>query len=105
LNILHIDSSISGEKSLSRALTKAVAARLKALYPGAGYTYRDLAQEPLNHYTAAVRRPRAGLSDLGNSQNAELAVAQELIEELWNADVVILGAPMYNLGIPLQLKA
>jgi FMN-dependent NADH-azoreductase len=104
LNILHIDSSISGEKSVSRALTEAVAARLKTLHPGAEYAYRDLAQEPPNHYTATVRH-RRGPSELSNSQRAELSLAQELIDEFRKADVVIVGAPMYNLGVPSQLKA
>lgn len=105
LNILHIDSSVSGERSVSRLLTKAVAARLKALYPQAGYIYRDLFQEPPNHYTAVLQRHGGNLSDLSGAQRAEIAVAQQLIDEFRSADVVIVGVPMYNLGVPSQLKA
>ncbi len=86
-------------------MTKAVAARLKALYPEASYNYRDLAREPINHYTATVRHRWGGLSELSSSERAELLLAEELIEEFRHADVVLVGAPMYNLGVPSQLKA
>jgi len=52
MNVLHIDSSILGENSASRALTARIVARLRRDNPGAAVTYRDLAAEELPHFSA-----------------------------------------------------
>ena len=90
MNLLHIDLSIQAEGSASRMISAAIVKRLKAVNPHTQVTYRDLAAEPLPHVTLEA------LSAV--SANAVLA-------EFLAADIVVIGAPMYNFGIPSQLKA
>lgn len=96
MKLLHIDSSIQGELSASRALTREIVARRKAARPDVQVTYRDLAAQELPH-----------LSQKALSQVDELEAARNaaILEEFLAADVVVIGAPMYNFGIPSQLKA
>ena len=105
MKILHLDSSVTGEKSVSRPLTQAAAAKLKSLYPDAEYTYRDLIAEPLRHYTAVARLYGADDTNLTPEQKHELEVGKEVLAEFQAADLVLIGAPMYNFSIPSQLKA
>lgn len=87
MTILKIDSSITGEASVSRQLTAAILDQLKAKDPAATVVIRDLAAEPLDHLT------------LGAFANTTV------LDEFLAADTIIIGAPMYNFGIPSQLKA
>ncbi|HEY4355343.1 MAG TPA: NAD(P)H-dependent oxidoreductase [Acidobacteriaceae bacterium] len=105
MKILHIDSSVTGEKSVSRPLSKETVARLQSLNPGAEVVYRDLVAEPLRHYTAVLRLFGADLPDGTPEQKHELAAGKEILAEFQAADVIVIGAPMYNFGIPSQLKA
>lgn len=90
MKLLHIDSSIQGAGSASRAVSAAVTERLRAENPAIEITYRDLAAEPLPHLTLDVlAAPTA---------NAEL-------QAFLAADVVVIGAGFYNFSIPSQLKA
>jgi FMN-dependent NADH-azoreductase len=82
MTILHIDSSISGEDSVSRRLTRAIVGQLA----GGEVAYRDLASQPLPHLTARGQDP-------------------ELLDQFIAADTVVIGAPMYNFTVPSQLKA
>lgn len=94
MKLLHIDSSVLGENSASRRLTAAIVARLHAEHPGLDVTRRDLATHTLPHFTPALpeRHPCV-------SRN------QEILDEFLAADIVVIGAPMYNFSIPSQLKA
>jgi FMN-dependent NADH-azoreductase len=94
MNLLHIDSSVLGENSASRHLSAAIVARLRAENPGLHVRYRDLAAQSLPHFT-----PLLAESDPCARRNAEV------LEEFLSADVVVIGAPMYNFTIPSQLKA
>jgi FMN-dependent NADH-azoreductase len=85
--ILHVDSSINGEKSVSRLVSRSVVDQLMARNPDAEIVRRDLATEPLAH--------------LQLDALAESAVVDEFLA----ADVIVVGAPMYNFAIPSQLKA
>jgi len=85
--ILHVDSSITAENSVTRTIGEAAIARLGALYPHAEIRRRDLAQDPIGHMT---------LGDLGDTS---------LADEFLAADIVVVGAPMYNFSIPSNLKA
>jgi len=87
MTTLRIDSSITGNQSVSRRLTAAALERIVAEKPGVAVVSRDLAQKPLDHITLAA------LADT------------EVLDEFLGADTVIIGAPMYNFGIPSQLKA
>jgi FMN-dependent NADH-azoreductase len=96
MTLLHIDSSIQGEASASRALSHAIVARWKEAHPDARVIYRDLAAQELPHLTHAAL---TGANEIEAARNA--AVLQEFLD----ADVVVLGAPMYNFALPSQLKA
>ena len=105
MKILHLDSSVTGEQSVSRPLSKAAAEKLKSLYPDAEYTYRDLVNDPLRHYTAVLRVHGADADTHTPEQKAELALGQKILAEFLAADTVVVGAPMYNFSVPSQLKA
>jgi FMN-dependent NADH-azoreductase len=89
---------------ISRLLTRETVANLKALHPDAEVVYRDLAAEPLRHYTAVIRRFGADHNGTPD-QNHELETGKKILEEFQAAGTIVLGAPMYNWGIPSQLKA
>jgi len=93
MKVLHLDSSLLGEGSASRQLTRAIVGRLHRDHPGLEVVYRDLDAEPLAHLT---------MSDLAAaSQPADNPVLQEFLD----ADIVVVGAPMYNFSVPSVLKA
>ncbi|MEU0440999.1 NAD(P)H-dependent oxidoreductase [Streptomyces sp. NPDC006186] len=105
--LLHIDSSLfPAEASASRAVTEAFRRTWEEQHPGGTVVYRDLAADPVPHVTADGFT--AGLAD-PDTHTAEQAAAFEqrlrLIEELEQADAVLIGAPMYNFTIPSTLKA
>jgi FMN-dependent NADH-azoreductase len=108
-NILHIDASPQGAASISRRLTAAVVARLQAANPSARATHRDLIATPIAHLGTdllEVMRPAPGSVPRENAAaRAELAQTEELLTEFLAADVVVIGAPMFNFSIPSQLKA
>src|SRR5512144_911195 len=94
MKLLHIDSSALGAHSVTRELSAAIVDAWKRREPGLEVSYRDLAAAPLPHWTpvadAADPAARAG-------QNA--------LAEFLSADVIVIGAPMYNFGVPSSLKA
>jgi FMN-dependent NADH-azoreductase len=87
VTILHIDASINGENSASRAISRSIVDQLTVERGGADIIYRDLAADPLPHLTLAAF--------------ADTSV----IDEFLAADTVVIGAPMYNFTLPTQLKA
>ncbi|MFB2552225.1 FMN-dependent NADH-azoreductase [Ensifer soli] len=99
MNILHIDSGILGDHSVSRRLTAAIVARLQGEHPEAAVTHRDLAAEPIVHLTGAH------LAASAEDGTAEVKAGREALAEFLAADVIVVGAPMYNFTIPSQLKA
>ena len=106
MQLLHIDSSITGDASVSRQLTAQVVEAWKASHPGTQVTYLDLAVNAPNHFTMDAMAPRTGQTDgLTEVQKRENAVSEQLVSQFLAADVVVIGAPFYNFGIPTQLKA
>jgi FMN-dependent NADH-azoreductase len=107
MKILHIDSSILGESSASRVLSAALVDKLLSEDPEASVSYRDLATKPVSHLDGAIaagfRQPATGEDD--ESISAEHQQSEELVQELLDSDVIVVGAPMYNFTIPTQLKA
>ncbi|GGZ06152.1 FMN-dependent NADH-azoreductase [Streptomyces olivaceoviridis] len=105
--LLHIDSSVfSTEASASRAVTAAFRKHWEEQHPGGTVIYRDLAAEPVPHLSAQAHV--AGFvppSAHSPEQAAVFAERVKLIEELEQADAVLIGAPMYNYTIPSTLKA
>jgi FMN-dependent NADH-azoreductase len=96
MNLLHVDSSILGDASASRQLTRAIVERLKSQEPGLRVTYRDLAADPLPHYSA---------ESLTGEAPAAAGRDAAALEEFLAADVIVIGAPLYNFSLPSQLKA
>jgi FMN-dependent NADH-azoreductase len=105
MKLLHIDSSITGANSASRQLSAALVAALKAATPDLEVIRRDLDANPIPHLDSkrlpTVRPANApegavGIADEGGS---------DVLDEFLSADILVIGAPMYNFGIPSQLKA
>ncbi|MBW1596416.1 FMN-dependent NADH-azoreductase [Streptomyces sp. JJ38] len=88
--LLHVDTSLNGDNSASRAVTAAFRAEWENAHPEGTVVYRDLSTEPV---------PHLDVSGLGS------ALQETLIRELETADTVLIGAPMYNYTIPSTLKA
>jgi FMN-dependent NADH-azoreductase len=109
MRILQVDASPSGASSISRKLTTAVIGRLRAQNPAALVSHRDLIATPVSHLgqeLLQVLRPTPGSVPPDNATvRAETAQTEELLVEFLAADVVVLGAPMFNFSIPSQLKA
>lgn len=103
MTLLHIDSSPLAAASASRVLTAAIVEAARAADPGLDVVYRDLAAAPPAHLGAAALAARAGAQTA--AEQAEAAVTEDLLAEFLAADVIVLGAPMYNFSIPSQLKA
>ncbi|MGX1673779.1 FMN-dependent NADH-azoreductase [Streptomyces sp. NPDC055400] len=105
--LLHIDSSVfPGEASSSRSVTAAFRKTWEEQHPQGAVIYRDLAATPVPHITAdAWSAGYAAPSERTPEQSAAFAARVKLIEELEQADTVLIGAPMYNFSIPSTLKA
>ena len=106
-SLLHLNSSILGENSVSRALSAAAVARLQSLDPTIEVVYRDLAAQPIPHLSGNyVGVVRAGL-EAGHDAalKADLALGTNILGEFLAADTVVLGVAQYNFSVPSQLKA
>jgi FMN-dependent NADH-azoreductase len=105
-HLLHIDSSVQGDQSVSRRLTVRAAERWRAAHPGGTVTYRDLATDPIPHLDAAAGLARMVPADQRTpAQEASFALSVELIDEIKRADTILLGLPLYNFGPPSTVKA
>jgi FMN-dependent NADH-azoreductase len=105
-HLLHIDSSIRGDASVSRKLTARGAAVWRAAHPGGNVTYRDLGRDPLPHLDAAGGLAAALPRDQHSAAQAESwALTELLVSEVKEADTIVLGLPLYNLGAPSSVKA
>ena len=87
MTILHLDASINGDNSASRAISKSIVEQLKAAQWGEQIVYRDLAADPLPHLTL------------------DAFADTSVLDEFLAADTIVIGAPMYNFTLPTQLKA
>ncbi|MES2740592.1 MAG: NAD(P)H-dependent oxidoreductase [Pseudomonadota bacterium] len=109
MKILHIDSSALGDASVSRKLTAATVAHLREKHADASVVYRDLAAEALPHVTGPLLQIVRGPADANQTVSPELtqqaALSETLLLELLAADVLVVGAPMYNFSVPSSLKA
>jgi len=103
--LLHIDSSVLGPHSVSRQLSAAIVERLKTATPHLEITYRDLTATPLPHLSGLHLAVAQGAIKPDANLQKEIAENQAVLAEFLAADVVVLGAPMYNFTIPSQLKA
>lgn len=90
MKLLHLDAGITGPGSASRQISAALVEALTAADPALEVTHRDLAAQPVEHLAGA---DLAGLAE------------NEVLLEFLDADLLVIGAPMYNFGMPSQLKA
>jgi FMN-dependent NADH-azoreductase len=105
MKLLHVDSSILGEGSVSRTLSADVVAAQRASLPGVAVTYRDLATDPVDHLTGLHLAALQGAAPVDPAVQKDVAAGQAALDEFLAADIVVVGAPMYNFGVPSQLKA
>jgi len=106
MNILQINSSVRGNQSESSRVANAIVAKLAAANPGASVTVRDLGANPHPVLDEAALGALFTPADQRTAdQAARVALDDALIAEAQAADVIVLGAPMYNFGMPIQLKA
>jgi len=103
VKLLHIDTSILGANSASRALSAAIVNRLHK--PGVEIIYRDLAAAPLAHLSGEHLAAAQGAVPESAAVQSDIAAGQAVLEEFLAADTIVIGAPMYNFTIPSQLKA
>lgn len=106
MKLLHVDSSVNGAASVSRGLTRQVVEKWVENHPETVVEYLDLAVQTPPHFSAdslVLRRP-AGDS-LTEAEQREKDLAEKLVSQFLSADVVVVGAPLYNFSIPSQLKA
>jgi FMN-dependent NADH-azoreductase len=116
MNLLHLDSSARGH-SFSRRLSRHYAEAWRTAHPDGGYTYRDLAADPVPPIGEAWTEIcdavlGAGITDIARypeavrtpAQHAAWAVVEPLLAEIVAADVVVIGTPMYNFSVPATLK-
>ncbi len=106
VNILHLDSSPRGERSLSRTLTREFISAWKQIHPTDTVTYRDIGRYPVppidESWIAASFSPSDQITpELATALN----ISDELIDELLEAELYVFGIPMYNYSIPANFKA
>lgn len=103
-HILALNSTVSGDESVSRLLVEDAVQRLVGVHSGAIVTRRDLGTDPIPHLVPATV---AGIRAVAKTE-AELAartLSDKLISEVFAADIIVMGVPMYNFSIPTGLRA
>jgi len=105
MQLLHLDSSILGTSSVSRRLSAELVARQRALRPGIRVVARDLAADPALHLSGTHMAAFQGATIEDVAITADLVKGNTYLDELIASDVLVIGAPMYNLSVPTPLKA
>lgn len=105
MKVLHIDSSVLGGNSVSRQISKAAVDALRQGEPGLDVTYRDLAGKSLPHLSPEHLAAAQGAVPEVAAVQTDMTESASALEEFLGADVVVIGAPMYNFTVPSQLKA
>lgn len=105
MKLLHVDASILGDHSASRQLSAAIVKRLTALNPATEVIRYDLATEPIGHLTGPEFMALRGAEPQDAAARESAARNAKLLDDFLAADVIVVGAPMYNFSLPSQLKA
>jgi FMN-dependent NADH-azoreductase len=107
MKLLHIDSSPLAGNSVSRQLTERTVAQWRATHPGTVVEHLDLATDAPSHLNGDSLGFRLGpnAEGLTEAQRQENVISEKLVTQFLAADVVVIGAPMYNFSVPTQLKA
>lgn len=104
--ILQLETSVFGENGVSSRLSRTLIEKLAQIYGDVEIIRRALASEPLPHFSAEVITALNTPAEQRSEEQARLAqLADDLIAELFAADILVIAAPMYNFGIPSTLKA
>lgn len=105
-NVLYINSSVRSSGSLSRQLSAEFIAKWKANHPGDTIVERDVAANPVPHLTEEMMGAFFTAPDQRNAVQAQtVKISDTLVDEVEAADVIVIGAPMYNFSIPSTLKS
>jgi len=106
MKLLHVDSSVLGTHSVSRQLTAEVVAEWRKSHPNTTVEYLDLAVDAPNHFSADALGIKVGVqAEPTEAQRRENEVSERLVSQFLAADVIVVGAPLYNFTVPTQLKA
>ena len=105
MQLLHLDSSVLGTASVSRQLSARIVERHRALHPDMRVVVRDLAADPVLHLSGAHMAAFQGAPTDDATITADLLKGNAYMDELFASDILVIGAPMYNLSIPTPLKA
>jgi FMN-dependent NADH-azoreductase len=106
MKLLHVDSSILGTNSTSRLLTAEIVAAWKASHPDTTVEYLDLAADTPPHFSADALGIKTGMqAQPTEAQQRENELSEKLVSQFLAADVLVVGAPLYNFSVPTQLKA
>lgn len=106
MKILHIDSSIRNERSVSKALSRLFVDRLVEEFNEASTDYLDLSVDTPAHPTALFIRGNYATPDQRTPEMiAELEASEKLVDKMHNAGVYVIGMPMYNFSVPSNFKA
>jgi len=104
-NVLIVDSAATGDESVSRKLTAALVRSLEKREPRLRVTRRDVGAYPVPHLVAGTTSAIRGAPAQTEVARSAVALSDRLIAELKDADLIVIGAPMYNFGISSTLKA
>ncbi len=106
MKVLQINASARREGANSTKLANTVVERLVAAHPGASVTLRDLAVNPVTILDEAALGALVTAADQRSAEQAAVVAEYDaLIAEVQAHDAIVLGVPMYNFGVPVQLKA
>ncbi|BEP40979.1 FMN-dependent NADH-azoreductase [Variovorax sp. V15] len=107
MQVLHLDSSILGDASGSRALSASIVSAIRTHNPDANVVYRDLVLDAIPHLDGPIASGFRDLSIASDDAHVarEHARSNALVQELQGSDVIVVGAPMYNFSVATQLKA
>ncbi|ULR30191.1 NAD(P)H-dependent oxidoreductase [Dickeya fangzhongdai] len=107
MKILHIDSSILDDGSVTRQISADVIAQLIKHYPQATVSYRDVVKHEIRHLTGAIAAGfrQIASASVDSSTLQEHMISEQLVSEFLTNDVIVIGAPMYNFSVSSQLKS
>jgi FMN-dependent NADH-azoreductase len=103
--LLQVDSSILGDASVTRRLSDEIVRHLRQMSPDLAVSHRDLGGSAVPHLSGTYLAGLGAQTQHEPQVQHDLALGANLLEEFLQADIVVIGAPMYNFTIPTQLKA
>jgi len=104
MKLLHLDSSILGPHSVTHEMSGKIVSQLAGSDPTIEVVYRDLVEDSVDHLTGAYLQGLSGQPVEDTTVQDELVRGAQILDEFLAADIVVIGAPMYNFTISSQLK-